>query len=103
MPYDHIPRRHRFSASSIGSLGVSRLKCNRWKWLEEDMMQDQRYRWRGWAAVAALPVVFAMTLSSAGSGQSPSKEQSQSAEKIPTKVVLLGTGTPRPYPDRSGA
>ncbi len=35
-------------------------------------------------------------------GQSQNKAQTLSAERTQTKVVLLGTGTPRPYPDRSG-
>ena len=41
-------------------------------------------------------------LGSAAAGQSENKALSQSAEKTQTKVVLLGTGTPRPFPDRSG-
>jgi Beta-lactamase superfamily domain len=43
-----------------------------------------------------------VTLGSLAAGQSESKAQTPSAEKVQTKVVLLGTGTPRPYPDRSG-
>ena len=66
-------------------------------------MQKQRYRRIGWPAIAALLIVaFAATLGSVAARQSQSKAQIQSAEKAQTKVVLLGTGTPRPYPDRSG-
>src|ERR1700730_16486026 len=66
-------------------------------------MQKQRYRGIGWAAVAALVLMaLAVTLGGAASGPSGSREQSRSSEKTQTKVVLLGTGTPRPYPDRSG-
>src|SRR5204863_8440638 len=69
----------------------------------EDEMQKQRYREISWPAVAALALVaFAVTLGSLAAGQSESKAQAPSAEKAQTKVVLLGTGTPRPYPDRSG-
>src|SRR2546422_3665366 len=64
-------------------------------------MQKQRYREISWPAVAALALVaFAVTLGSLAAGQSENK--APSAEKAQTKVVLLGTGTPRPYPDRSG-
>jgi glyoxylase-like metal-dependent hydrolase (beta-lactamase superfamily II) len=51
---------------------------------------------------------WAATLGSVAAGrsetpaQSQSKGQNSSVEKTQTKVVLLGTGTPRPYPDRSG-
>jgi hypothetical protein len=66
-------------------------------------MQKQRYREISWPAVAALALVaFAVTLGSLAAGQSESKAQTPSAEKAQTKVVLLGTGTPRPYPERSG-
>src|SRR5437667_10216918 len=69
----------------------------------EDEMQKQRYREISWPAVVALALVAsAVTLGSLAAGQSESKAQAPSAEKAQTKVVLLGTGTPRPYPDRSG-
>jgi len=67
------------------------------------MMQKQRYRSFDRTAVAALMLVaFAAMLGSGAAGQSESKAQTLSAEKAQTKVVLLGTGTPRPFPDRSG-
>ena len=47
-------------------------------------------------------VAFAVALGSVAAEQSERKAQTPSAEKTQTKVVLLGTGTPRPYPDRSG-
>ncbi len=66
-------------------------------------MQKQRYREISWPVVAALALVaLAVTLGSLAAGQSEGKAQTSSAEKALTKVVLLGTGTPRPYPDRSG-
>ena len=66
-------------------------------------MQKQRYRSFDRTAVAALMLVaFAAMLGSGAAGQSESKAQTLSAEKAQTKVVLLGTGTPRPFPDRSG-
>jgi hypothetical protein len=72
-------------------------------------MQEQRYGRMGWTAIGAA-VLFACAIAlgsvAAGRGESPaqgqSKDQSSSAGKTQTKVVLLGTGTPRPYPDRSG-
>jgi len=66
-------------------------------------MQKQRYHSFDGAAVAALMLVaFAVMLGSVAVGQGESKQQTQNAEKAQTKIVLLGTGTPRPYPDRSG-
>src|SRR5438309_11627944 len=66
-------------------------------------MQNQRYRGSRGRAVAALVLpVFAVTLGRVAVGQSQNKAQTLSAERTQTKVVLLGTGTPRPYPDRSG-
>jgi len=72
-------------------------------------MQKERYRGIAWTAIAALMLFgWAATLGSvpAGRSESParsqSKAQNSSVEKTQTKVVLLGTGTPRPYPDRSG-
>jgi ribonuclease Z len=66
-------------------------------------MQKQRYHRIGGARVATLVLLaFAATLGCLATGQSQSKDQTQSAQKTQTKVVLLGTGTPRPYPDRSG-
>ena len=72
-------------------------------------MQKERYRGIAWAAIAALVLFgWAATLGSVVAGQSESPARSQSKgqnsgmEKTQTKVVLLGTGTPRPYPDRSG-
>ena len=66
-------------------------------------MQNQRYRGSRWRAVATLVLpVFAVTLGRVAVGQSQNKAQTLSAERTQTKVVLLGTGTPRPYPDRSG-
>jgi len=67
------------------------------------MMQKHGHGGSGWAAFAGLLLVaFAAILGSAAAGQSENKTPSQSAEKTQTKVVLLGTGTPRPFPDRSG-
>src|SRR2546423_12968593 len=67
-------------------------------------MQKQRYHSFDGAAVAALMLVaFAVMLGSVAVGQGEIKQQTQNAEKAQTKIVLLGTGTPRPYPDRSGA
>jgi hypothetical protein len=67
------------------------------------MMQKHGHGGSGWAAFAGfLLVAFAVMLGSATAGQSQNKTLSQSAEKTQTKVVLLGTGTPRPFPDRSG-
>ena len=66
-------------------------------------MQNQRYRGSRWRAVATFVLpVFAVTPGTVAVGQSQNKAQSLSAERTQTKVVLLGTGTPRPYPDRSG-
>lgn len=72
-------------------------------------MQEQGYYRIVWAAIGAV-VLFgcAAVLGSVAAGrdessaQGQSKDQSSSAGKTQTKVVLLGTGTPRPYPDRSG-
>ena len=70
---------------------------------KEDVMQNQGYRGSRWRAVATLVLlVFAVTLGRVVVGQSQNKAQTLSAERTQTKVVLLGTGTPRPYPDRSG-
>src|ERR1700687_3108409 len=64
----------------------------------EDEMQKQRNREISWTAVAVLALVaFEATLGGLATGQSESKAQTPSTEKAPTKVVLLGTGTPRPY------
>jgi len=66
-------------------------------------MQNQGYRGSRWRAVATLVLlVFAVTLGRVVVGQRQNKAQTLSAERTQTKVVLLGTGTPRPYPDRSG-
>jgi len=72
-------------------------------------MQKERYRGIAWPAIAVLVVIgWAATLGgvAAGRGEIPARSQSRgqgsSVEKTQTKVVLLGTGTPRPYPDRSG-
>ena len=66
-------------------------------------MQNQRYRGSRWRAVATFVLpVFAVTPGTVAVGQSQNKAQTLSAERTQTKVVLLGTGTPRPYPDRSG-
>jgi len=66
-------------------------------------MQNQRYRGSRWRAVRTLVLlVFAVALGRVALGQSQNKAQTLSAERAQTKVVLLGTGTPRPYPDRSG-
>ncbi len=66
------------------------------------MMQKHGYRRIGWAAGAAFVLAaFAATLGSVAA-QNENKALSQQAEKTQTKVVLLGTGTPRPFPDRSG-
>ncbi len=71
---------------------------------KEDVMQNQRYRGSRWRAVATLVLlVFAVTLGRVAVGQNQNKAQTLSAERTQTKVVLLGTGTPRPYPDRPGA
>src|SRR5882672_3865810 len=72
-------------------------------------MQKERYRGIVWTAIAALMFFgWAVMLGSLAAGRSESptrsqnKDQSPSAAKTQTKVVLLGTGTPRPFPDRSG-
>jgi ribonuclease Z len=72
-------------------------------------MQKERYCGIAWTAIAAIMLFgWAVTLGSlaAGRNESParkqSKDQNSSVEKTQTKVVLLGTGTPRPFPDRSG-
>jgi len=72
-------------------------------------MQKERYRGIAWTAIAAVMFFgWAATRGSVAAGQSDdaarshSKGQNSSVEKTQTKVVLLGTGTPRPYPDRSG-
>ena len=66
-------------------------------------MHKPRYGSFDRAAVAGLTLVaFSVMLGSVAAGQSESKQQTPSVEKTQTKVVLLGTGTPRPYPDRSG-
>lgn len=66
-------------------------------------MQNQGYRGSRWRAVATFVLpVFAVTPGTVAVGQSQNKAQTLSAERTQTKVVLLGTGTPRPYPDRSG-
>jgi len=72
-------------------------------------MRKERYRGIAWTAIAALMLFgWAATLGSvvAGRSESPARSQGKgqdsSVEKTQTKVVLLGTGTPRPYPDRSG-
>src|SRR6266853_869929 len=66
------------------------------------MMQKHEYRRIGWAAAAAFVLAaFAATLGSVAA-QNENKALSQHAEKTQTKVILLGTGTPRPFPDRSG-
>jgi ribonuclease BN (tRNA processing enzyme) len=72
-------------------------------------MQEERYLGIAWPAIGALVIIgWAATLGSVAAGrsetpaQSQSKGQNSSVEKTQTKVVLLGTGTPRPYPDRSG-
>ena len=72
-------------------------------------MQKERYRGIAWTVVAVLVFFgWAATLGSVAAGRSESptrsqiKDQSPSAAKTQTKVVLLGTGTPRPFPDRSG-
>jgi ribonuclease BN (tRNA processing enzyme) len=66
-------------------------------------MDRQRYRRLGWESTAALVVSgFAVALGGLATEQSNSREQAQTAELSHTKVVLLGTGTPRPYPERSG-
>jgi ribonuclease BN (tRNA processing enzyme) len=66
-------------------------------------MQKQRYHATNWTPVGALVLVaIAVTLGGLPRGQSGSNAQTPSAEKTQTKVVLLGTGTPRPDPDRSG-
>ena len=60
-------------------------------------MQNQRHS----RIVSALPLsLFALAATLVSAAQN--KDQNQIPEKTPTKVVLLGTGTPRPYPDRSG-
>jgi hypothetical protein len=68
-------------------------------------MYKQRFTGMAWAAVAVLLIVAASTapFGSLTAGQSQSGGQNQSAEKTQTKVVVLGTGTPRPYPDRTDA
>jgi ribonuclease Z len=71
-------------------------------------MEKERRRRIGWPAISVLVVGWAATLGTLAAGRSDdaarrqSKDQSPSAEKTQTKVVLLGTGTPRPYPDKSG-
>src|SRR5713226_4138464 len=72
-------------------------------------MQKERYCGIAWTAIAALMLFgWAVILGSVAAGrsesptQSQSKDQNSSVEKTQTKVVLLGTGTPRPFPDRSG-
>ena len=72
-------------------------------------MQKERYRGIAWRVIAALVLfAWAATLGSLAAGrsespaQSQSKDQNSSVEKTQTKVVLLGTGTPRPFPDHSG-
>ena len=72
-------------------------------------MQKEQCRRIARTAIAALMLFgWAVTLGSVAArrGQTParsqSKDQNSSVEKTQTKVVLLGTGTPRPYPDRSG-
>src|SRR6266849_1160206 len=72
-------------------------------------MQKERYSGIAWTAIAALMLFgWAVTLGSVAAGRSESlarsqsKGQNSSVEKTQTKVVLLGTGTPRPFPDRSG-
>jgi ribonuclease BN (tRNA processing enzyme) len=66
-------------------------------------MDKQRYRGLGWESIAVLVVsAFAVALGGLATAQSDSKGHTQAAELRHTKVVLLGTGTPRPYPDRSG-
>jgi ribonuclease Z len=72
-------------------------------------MQKERCRGIAWTAIAALILFgWAATLGSVAAGRNESsarnqsKGQNSSVEKTQTKIVLLGTGTPRPYPDRSG-
>ncbi len=72
-------------------------------------MLKKRYLGIAWTAIAALMLLgWAATLGSvaalrsASPAGSQSKDEKSSAGKTQTKVVLLGTGTPRPYPDRSG-
>src|SRR5438309_1565296 len=66
-------------------------------------MQNQRYRGSRWRGVATFVLpVFAVTPGTVAVGQSQNKAQTLSAERTQTKVVLLGTGTPGPNPDRSG-
>src|SRR6266478_5344094 len=72
-------------------------------------MQKERYSGIAWTAIAPLVLFgWAATLGSLAAGRSESlarsqsKDQNSSVEKTQTKVVLLGTGTPRPFPDRSG-
>jgi ribonuclease Z len=66
-------------------------------------MQRRDHRGIVWTSVAALLLgVLVASLGGMATEQSDKKEQSQSSEKTHTKVVLLGTGTPRPFPDRSG-
>jgi ribonuclease BN (tRNA processing enzyme) len=69
-------------------------------------MLKPRYHRIRWSAIVVLaPIMVGALAGNFGivvMGQSASKPQTQSAEKTQTKVVLLGTGTPRPYPDKSG-
>ncbi len=72
-------------------------------------MQKERYSGIAWTAIAPLVLFgWAATLGSLAAGRSESlarsqsKDQNSNVEKTQTKVVLLGTGTPRPFPDRSG-
>ncbi|HKV64231.1 MAG TPA: MBL fold metallo-hydrolase [Candidatus Acidoferrum sp.] len=66
-------------------------------------MQRHRCREISWLAVASIALLaFTPTLGGTATGQSQNDPQIRSTKKTQTKIVLLGTGTPRPYPDRSG-
>src|SRR6266853_2087279 len=66
------------------------------------MMQKHEYRRIGWAVAAAFVLAASAATLGSVAAQNENKALSQHAEKTQTKVVLLGTGTPRPFPDRSG-
>lgn len=69
-------------------------------------MSKHRCRRVSWSEVVMLASIlvgaFAGNFGIVMAGQSASNQQTKSTEKAQTKVVLLGTGTPRPYPDKSG-
>jgi ribonuclease Z len=66
-------------------------------------MKTSRFHRISWTAVAGLFLAaFGAALSAVTAVSPQTSEGKRNPEGTLTKVVLLGTGTPRPYPDRSG-